>query len=174
LEAVGGQRPGPFGFSQDRLCLPKERTDKHRVFQIGAEGLGQQPLLLKWAEKEKGFPMKSDERAAQLWSLLVLAARSQQILSYSMVEHLTGLPRVGMGRRLSPIQDYCATKHLPPLTCIVVNEQTGLPGEGFSGARIEDLFREQARVFVFDWFSHEVPFPIRGKSDTVRSEESDD
>jgi hypothetical protein len=103
--------------------------------------------------------MKDDERAAQLWSLLVLAARNQQILSYSMVEKLTGLPRQSIGRRLSSIQRYCLDEDLPPLTSLVVNEDEGVPGEGFVGAKIDKIFRAQARVFVFDWFNVKIPFP---------------
>jgi|ERR1700733_6675222 len=105
--------------------------------------------------------MNSDERAAQLWSVLVLAARNQQILSYGMIENMTGLPRQSVGQRLSPIQAYCVKNDLPPLTSIVVTETHGVPGEGFTGANIEDIFKAQARVFVFDWFSQKVPFPTR-------------
>jgi putative restriction endonuclease len=105
--------------------------------------------------------MTSDERAAQLWSLLVLAARNQQILSYSMLEHLTGLPRQSMGPRLAPIQDYCIKNKLPPLTSIAVTEADGVPGDKFVGAKIEDIFSAQARVFVFDWFSQKIPFPLK-------------
>ena len=43
------------------------------------------------------------QRAAQLWSLLVLAAQYQVLLSYSMIEHLTGIPRVAVGMLLGPI-----------------------------------------------------------------------
>ena len=107
--------------------------------------------------------MTTDERAAQLWSLLVLAARNQQILSYTMIQRLTGLPRQGVGRNLSPIQAYCKTHHLPPLTSIVVEQKTGLPGQGFTeGKTAAELFCEQARVFVFDWFGEKVPFPTKG------------
>src|SRR5258708_6977630 len=99
--------------------------------------------------------MNEYQRAAQLWSLLVLAARTQQILSYSIVQNLTGLPKVGVGGFLSPIQAYCKYHNLPPLTVLVVGEETGLPGEGFTGAA--DVFAAQARVFVFNWFKDRAP-----------------
>jgi putative restriction endonuclease len=102
--------------------------------------------------------MKLEERAAQFWSLLAFAAHNQKILSYRMVEELTGIPRFGMANILGQIQSYCLDSNLPPLTCIVVAEDTGLPKEGFIGAPIEDIFREQARVFIFDWKSHKPPF----------------
>lgn len=101
--------------------------------------------------------MTKYDRAAQLWSLLVLAARNRQILSYSIVEHLTGVPKQGVGAFLGPVQDYCKRHKLPPLTSLVVNEGTGLPSEGFTEAT--DIFGAQARVFVFDWFGTNAPSP---------------
>ena len=44
------------------------------------------------------------ERAAQLWSVLTLAARHQHILSYDIAGRLTGLPRQAVGDNLAPIQ----------------------------------------------------------------------
>jgi hypothetical protein len=101
--------------------------------------------------------MNQYQRAAQLWSLLVFAAQTQKILSYTMIENLTRLPKVGVGGFLSPIQDYCKHHELPPLTALVVNEDTGLPGGGFTGAT--DVFAAQSRVFVFNWFKHKSPTP---------------
>jgi putative restriction endonuclease len=103
--------------------------------------------------------MKKDERAAQLWPLLALAARNQQILSHHMIERLTGIPRRAVGGLLAPIQAYCKKNKLPPLTSLVVGEEGGVPGKGFTGGGIEKLFEDQARVFVFDWLDHKVPFP---------------
>lgn len=101
--------------------------------------------------------MTQYDRAAQLWALLVLAARTQQILSYSIVERLTGIPQQGVGKFLGPIQSYCRRNKLPPLTSLVVNEDKGLPSAGFTEAI--DIFGAQARVFVFDWLSRKVPSP---------------
>jgi hypothetical protein len=95
------------------------------------------------------------DRSAQLWSLLVLAARNQQILSYSMVRQMTGLAPVGMGKCLGPIQRYCEKHKLPLLNVLVVNEQGGVPGEGYHGdtSKPWEIFQEQARVFIFDWLN---------------------
>jgi hypothetical protein len=51
--------------------------------------------------------MDKYQRAVQLWPLLVLAAQHQLLLSYSTVEHLTGIPRVGLGKMLGTITHYC-------------------------------------------------------------------
>lgn len=107
--------------------------------------------------------MDKYQRAAQLWSLLVFAAQHQLLLSYSDIEHLTGIPRVGVGKILGPITHYCQNRELPWLTFIVINEENGKPGEGpLPGARRKygdalDLHVMQSRVFVYDWFKHPAP-----------------
>jgi putative restriction endonuclease len=101
--------------------------------------------------------MKINERATQVWSVLVLAARNQQVLSYAMIEKLTGIDKRAVGRALEPIQRYCKREKLPPLTVLVVNESTGLPSEGFTEAR--DIFGAQARVFVYNWHQWKAPQP---------------
>jgi len=76
--------------------------------------------------------MTREERALQLWSLLALAANNRQVLTYDIVARLIGVVRPSIGDFLRPIQQFCTEAHLPPLTCLVVSEQTGLPGEGLS------------------------------------------
>jgi hypothetical protein len=100
--------------------------------------------------------MNQYERSLQLWPLLIFAARNQKILSYKVIEQLTGIPRQGIGSFLGPIQDYCKRRNLPPLTAVVVNELTGLPGHGFTESR-SNVLAEQSRVFVFDWLAQGAP-----------------
>ncbi len=114
--------------------------------------------------------MEKYQRASQLWSLLVLAARTQQVLSYRVVERLTGIDRRGVGGCLGPILHYCNKQNLPALTSIVLKEDTGLPGEGFTAVPVTDIFKEQARVFIYDWFSKPAPNTEDfRKADTERS-----
>jgi hypothetical protein len=102
--------------------------------------------------------MKTEERAVQLWSVLVLAARNQQLLSYGTVEQITGIAQPGIGKMLSPIQRYCKNNRLPRLTSIVITETTGLPGEKFTeDSGPGDIFADQAKVFVYDWFTRKAP-----------------
>jgi hypothetical protein len=97
-------------------------------------------------------------RAAQLWSILVFAARHQEILTYSTIEKLTGLPRNGLGKYLNLISNYCKQRKYPDLWSIVVNEKTGFPGaEGMEDGRELENLRQQRRVFAFNWFSHDCP-----------------
>ncbi len=101
--------------------------------------------------------MKVSERAAQLWAVLALAARNRQVLTYDIVSKLIGVPRQGLGQLLEPIQSYCLLKKLPPLTILVVREDTGLPGTGFIAAK--DIPKTQVTVFARDWLSKGPPSP---------------
>ena len=89
------------------------------------------------------------ERAAQIWAVLVLAARNRQILTYDVVGKLIGVPRQALACMLEPIQSYCLVNDLPPLSILVISEQTGIPGTGFIAA--QDIPKTQVAVFGFDW-----------------------
>jgi|SRR5579859_137640 len=99
--------------------------------------------------------MTKYERAQQLWSILVLAARNRQILSYGIIEQATGLVRPSIGQMLSPIQNYCLNRKKPPLTILVVSEKSGIPGEKFIAAK--DIPQAQQHVFAYDWLAWGCP-----------------
>jgi hypothetical protein len=108
-----------------------------------------------------------EQSALHIWSVLVLAARNQQILRYYRMERITGLHRNLQAPILGRIENYCKRKDLPHLTSILVNEEDGVPGylyPGFRGADAKvkpeiylELFREQSRVFIFDWLKNDAP-----------------
>lgn len=52
-------------------------------------------------------------------------------------------------------EDYCIDIETPPLTSIVVNEKTGLPGSGLIGT--EDVPLSHIEVFSFDWLNWRCP-----------------
>jgi hypothetical protein len=101
--------------------------------------------------------MRTHERAAQIWSVLALAARNRQTLTYAMLSRLIGVPAPGLGQLLEPIQSYCLLHTLAPLTIVVVATDDGLPGSGFVAAT--DIPRNQNGVFAFDWLVHGAPTP---------------
>jgi hypothetical protein len=101
--------------------------------------------------------MTTNERAAQIWSVLALAAHNRQVLTYEMLARLTGIARVGLGKCLEPIQSYCLVNDLSPLTILVVSEKSGMPGVGFIAA--QDIPRAQQGVFSYDWLAHGGPPP---------------
>ena len=99
--------------------------------------------------------MRAHERAAQIWSILALAAKNRQVLTHDMVGRLIGVPVVGLGQLLEPIQSYCLLNDLPPLTILVVSAESGMPGSGFIAA--SDIPRMQQRVFAQDWLQRGAP-----------------
>jgi hypothetical protein len=101
--------------------------------------------------------MKASERSAQIWSVLAWAAKSRQNITYSQLAQVTGAFTGGLGAWLEPIQSYCIIKELPPLTVLVVQQDSGMPGSGFIGASAGDLAKAQARVFAFNWLEHGNP-----------------
>jgi hypothetical protein len=123
--------------------------------------------------------MTHEQRGVQIWSVLVLAARNQQILSYQTVEFLTGVPAGVMAPILGKIEAYCDAHKLPKLTALVVNQRHGVPGylyPGFIDTPVHpddpahaqkandpnpevytELFKEQSRVFVYDWLKNKAP-----------------
>lgn len=56
-----------------------------------------------------------------------------------------------MSQFLGPIMYYCKTNGYPPLTVLVVNQGTGLPGDGLT--TIQEINTDREGVFNFNWFS---------------------
>ena len=98
-----------------------------------------------------------ETRALQIWQILICKAANRQTITYGQLAKILGFKRAGtVGNMLGYILAYCPAHDLPPLTALVVNRQTGLPGKGFT---IENVSVEQERVFRFDWFSLMPPTP---------------
>jgi hypothetical protein len=99
--------------------------------------------------------MTEFQRSAQFWSVLVLAARTRQVVSYEMLAKMTGVPRFGQASILGNIYFYCEQQGLPPLTSIVIDEKNGRPAaDDFQKV---DVPAAHARVFVCDWLSRGSP-----------------
>ena len=90
-------------------------------------------------------------RALQIWQILISAARNRQLLTYGILASMLGYERAGvLAQPLGHIMYYCQQNELPPLTILVVNQDTGVPGEGLTGA---DLNADRESVFRYDWYS---------------------
>lgn len=97
------------------------------------------------------------ERAVQIWLILIGAAYNRQILTYRILAEMLNYKGAGVfARTLGHIMFYCREEGLPPLTVIVVNQETGLPGEGLTET---DLNADRERVFNFDWYDIVPPTP---------------
>lgn len=101
--------------------------------------------------------MDKYERAAQAWAVLAWAARHRQTITYQQLGQVTGMHTAGVGMILDPVQEYCRDRGLAPLTVLVVQKHTGLPGAGFTAAQAVQTASDQARVFDFDWLAHGHP-----------------
>ena len=96
-------------------------------------------------------------RALQIWLILICKATNRQTITYGQLARMLGFKGAGtLGKFLGYILEYCPTQKLPPLTALVVNSQTGLPGEGFT---VEDVGAARESVFNFDWYSVVPPTP---------------
>ena len=100
--------------------------------------------------------MRREEIAERTWPVLVAAAINRQLLTYDMVGPRVGMPAVGLGMILAYIMNYCDHKHLPPLTVLVVNKDTGRPGVGLLTSA--DIDRDRERVFQHNWLTIIAPF----------------
>lgn len=60
-----------------------------------------------------------------------------------------------MSKHLGVIGYYCKKKGLPPLNAIVVNEESGIPGDGV--VETEGFKRDQKDVWNIDWFLYRPP-----------------
>lgn len=91
-------------------------------------------------------------RAVQIWQILVSYATTRRTLTYGILAELMGFAGAGVfARLLGHIMYYCREhKGLPPLTVLVVNQETGLPGEGLTEAKLN---ADRERVFKYPWFN---------------------
>ena len=103
--------------------------------------------------------MTKSERACQIWGILAWAAKNRQSLTYGHLSKLIGVPTSGLGQLLEPIQSFCIIEKLPPLTILVVQQDSGFPGSGFTGAKASEFAEAQMKVFDFDWLHYGNPQP---------------
>lgn len=112
-------------------------------------------ITLKETEMSQYFNPSStnSKRAVQAWQILVAAAMNRQIHSYKTLSELMygkPVPNV-LSNILGHIAFYCTENGLPPLTVLVVNETTGLPGEEIPVS--QDLNSSREAVYKYDWYN---------------------
>lgn len=98
------------------------------------------------------------ELAGLAWAPLVAAAQRRHKPTYEELAQSIGTRGVSlMGQVLEPLQRYCLEKSLPPLTSIVINKRTGLPGKGFTAVSGDPEDAQEA-TFTWDWRGITPPF----------------
>jgi putative restriction endonuclease len=95
-------------------------------------------------------------RALQIYQVLLGLAWNRQTITYG---YLSREPMEGYGsggilnRPLGCIMGWCYENGLEPLTVLVVNDETGVPGVGLITVPDGNWPAAQQRVFDFNWFS---------------------
>lgn len=93
-------------------------------------------------------------RALQSYLVLIGLAWNRQTITYGQLSE--NQMEYGQGGILAGplgcIMGWCYENGLPPLTVLVVNGETGIPGEGLGTVEDDDHPAAQQRVFNFNWF----------------------
>lgn len=102
----------------------------------------------------------SDEsRALQVWLILIGKALNRQTVTYEILGKMIGYKGFGVfAGILDHIRIYCILNDLPPLTALVVNKVTGLPGEGL-GLSEKELNAARERIYKHNWYNIVPPTP---------------
>jgi len=98
------------------------------------------------------------ERASRLWKLLVQNALSKKKITYKEVSENLNIHWRALRFPLGLIQEHCMIEQIPPLTILVVNSHSGLPGEGFIASEKDELAVNEIKVFEFQWGNILNPF----------------
>lgn len=95
-------------------------------------------------------------RAEQIWPILISLAYNRQTITYGGLAGMLGFEGAGVfAGILGQIMNWCAANDVPPLTILVVNSKTGLPGEGLTTPA--DLNADREKVFDYDWYDLVAP-----------------
>lgn len=96
-------------------------------------------------------------RALQLWQILISKAHNRQLVTYEQLAGMIGYSvPIGLREPLGHLLSYCRREGIPFLTALVVQKDTGVPGQGFPA---ENTDAERERVFNFNWYDIIPPTP---------------
>jgi len=92
-------------------------------------------------------------RALQVYLVLIGCAANQQVLTYARLAELVGLHTPAwLFASLERLADWCQKEGLPPLTSLVVAEDTGVPGNNYR-LPLHELAAQQNRARKFNWYA---------------------
>lgn len=93
-------------------------------------------------------------RPGQVWQILVGVATRRETITYGTLAGYMGyVVTLGIFPTLDVVAEFCQQDDLPMLPVIVVNQETGLPGEGIlRHIDEEELNSEREKVYAYDWF----------------------
>ena len=110
-----------------------------------------------------------EQRAFLTWDVLAGRATARGRCTYGEVADLIGLHHRPLRYVLELIQEYCLAEKLPPLTIIVVNQQTGEPGAGFIGWSRDNLEEGVRKVYSHPWSQEPNPFSYARDGATIET-----
>ena len=108
-----------------------------------------------------------EHAAGILWPVLTRATEDRRTLYYKDLAPLIDTNDRNVRRGLGPIMYYCQDFNLPPLTSIVINKNTRLPGQGFTAWNIDQIDGAHREVYKFNWNTEINPYGGFGKDDTT-------
>lgn len=92
-------------------------------------------------------------RALQAWVILIGMAKRRESTTYELLsEKMFGRPAAGvLARILGHVAFFCQDHALPPLTVIVVNKGTGIPGTSIP-IDLSEAAELREKVYQEDWY----------------------
>src|SRR3989344_9566996 len=153
-----------------KIALQYEKHPKrHKDFSSHLQKL----LTFKNAEliKRKGYSnnyqnndedtsneINHEQRASFAWPILTEYAGKRTTISYGDLAKKLNIHHRAIRFILGVIQNHCLDNRLPPLTILVLNKSTGLPGDGFIAWDVENSKDGLEKVYNFDWTKLQNPF----------------
>lgn len=112
--------------------------------------------------------MTWEQRALQIWTVLIGCARRRETIRYEALADMIGFdgPANRLAEPLGRVMRYCERMGLPPLTVLVVN-QTGKPSEGLTTS--QDFDQDRENVFAHPWF-REAPLAAQDLTQPWRTQ----
>lgn len=89
-------------------------------------------------------------KALKLYLILIGHATHREETTYQALGDKIGVIPVRVGYYLDLIAKYCQRQRLPWLTILVLNKETGKPGEGYLGPK-DTISQDRELVFNYDW-----------------------
>ena len=102
--------------------------------------------------------INQEQRAFYAWKVLISCAAKRKPLTYGELAEKIGIHHRAVRFVLNLIYDYCYSNNLPPLTILIVNKNTNLPGQGFNDYSIDTFEDDKNEVFDKNWAIIANPF----------------
>ncbi len=114
-----------------------------------------------------------EHRAFQAWNILVESASQSKVISHKELSQQIGVNSRFCSMFIEPIQQYCLSEKLPPLTSLIVNENKELRDD-FIAWDADNPEEGQKSALQFNWDMYPNPFNYASDEDQHASSLSKD